>query len=217
MHYCPHSPVIFNSSNTSPTRMRPFAVCAVVMVSTFLSPRSCATTTSSAFSIDSYPSNRPRQRGDAIEFGKSASKSSSLELFRSNPSDHSPLEDSPWSGEDSYYDRLREASKDPIAFEKFVEESTSSGRDDGGGGGEKSSTVSSSSSSSSSVAMKGVKDVDGNDVARAPKKYVPIEEWDAGRKNGENMTKEERLQWECQRNGDQFKQNEILMRNLKRF
>ena len=123
---------------------------------------------------------------------------------------HSPLEDSPWQEEDSYYDRLREASKDPIAFEKFVEEFTMSSRD---GGGKKSSVAPSSSS------IKSAKDVDGDDVSQRTKKYVPIEEWDAARKNGdgENMTQEERLQWECQRRGDQFRQNEILMHNLKMF
>lgn len=64
--------------------------------------------------------------------------------------------------------------------------------------------------------------VSGNGVSTdddAPKKgkYVPIEEWDAQRKNGENMSKEERLQWECQRSGNQFRQNEILRQNLKSF
>lgn len=46
--------------------------------------------------------------------------------------------------------------------------------------------------------------------------YVPIEEWDAQRSK-ENMTSEERLQWECQRGGNQLRQNDILMHNLKSF
>jgi hypothetical protein len=122
---------------------------------------------------------------------------------------HSPLEDSPWQEEDSYYDRLLEASKDPVAFEKFVEESTMSSRD---GGGKKSSVV------PSSLPIKGATGVDGDNISeKKTKKYVPIEEWDAGRKSGENMTQEERMQWECQRSGDQFRQNEILTQNLKRF
>ena len=48
-------------------------------------------------------------------------------------------------------------------------------------------------------------------------KYVPIEEWEAQRSKKENMTQEERLQWECQRGGNQLRQNEILMHNLKSF
>lgn len=120
---------------------------------------------------------------------------------------HSPLEDSPWQEEDSYYDRLREASKDPETFEKFVEDSMSSRKD---GGEKKSGGV----SSSSSEAIKFARDHDEG-VSKKPKQYVPIEEWD--KKNSENMTQEERLQWECQRSGDQFRQNEILTHNLKRF
>ena len=55
--------------------------------------------------------------------------------------------------------------------------------------------------------------------SKAPKKskYVPIEEWDEQLKNGENMSAEERLQWECQRNGNQFRQNEILSHHLNSF
>jgi hypothetical protein len=166
-----------------------------------------------AFSIPSSPppSRRIRRREeDATEFSRksSAYTPSSLDLFGSNPpGDHSPLEDSPWSGEDSYYDRLREASRDPLAFEKFVEESMmeSIKKDDG----VKSSTI--------VVSTEGIDDVASSGTTTTKKKYVPIEEWDAGRRNGENMTREERVQWECQRNGDQFRQNEILRQNLKRF
>jgi hypothetical protein len=122
---------------------------------------------------------------------------------------HLPLEDSPWQEEDSYYNRLREPSKDLVAFEKFAEENIISRRD---GGGKKSSVAPSSSP------INGAEDDDGGDVSeKKNNRYVPIEEWDAGRNNGENMTQEERLQWDCQRSGDQFRQNEILRHNLKRF
>ena len=46
-------------------------------------------------------------------------------------------------------------------------------------------------------------------------KYVPIEEWDRDQK--ENMSAEERLQWECQRGGNQYRQNEILSHHLSSF
>ena len=36
---------------------------------------------------------------------------------------HSPLEDEPWQNDDSYWDALQVASKDPATFEKFIEES----------------------------------------------------------------------------------------------
>jgi hypothetical protein len=219
-------PDMLRSTNPSTAhRTRPLAACAILLISTCLSPphRSSGDTTARAFSIPSSPppSRRMRRREeDAAGFisGSRSGASSSLDLYRSSndpPSvDHSPLEDSPWSDDDSYYDRLREASSDPLAFEKFVEESMlwSSSKDDA----EKSSTVVASTSSSAAATT------EGNDAVASigtptKKKYVPIEEWDAGRKNGENLTREERVQWECQRNGDQFRQNEILRQNLKRF
>lgn len=46
--------------------------------------------------------------------------------------------------------------------------------------------------------------------------YVPIEQWDASRKK-EDMSWEERIQFEGQRDGNKFKQNEILRHNLKGF
>lgn len=116
---------------------------------------------------------------------------------------HSPLEDEPWKRDDSYWDALQVASKDPEAFEKFIEESM----------GRKAGTVSNN----------GMHDTTVNGVLEegAPKKkkgkYVPIEQWDAERSNPENMSAEERLQWECQRGGNQFRQNEILLHNLKSF
>jgi len=57
---------------------------------------------------------------------------------------------------------------------------------------------------------------DNDNKPKKKGKYVPIEEWDANR-NLDDMSNEERLQWECQRNGNQYRQNEILMNNLKGF
>lgn len=118
---------------------------------------------------------------------------------------HSPLEDEPWQKDDSYWDALQAASKDPETFEKFIEESMANR-------GKKPSDVVWSSSS----LMNGANG-NADDTAPKKKKYVPIEEWDAQRQNGEGMSKEERIQWECQRSGNQFKQNEILRQNLKSF
>lgn len=106
---------------------------------------------------------------------------------------HSPLEDEPWQDDDSYWDALQVASKDPATFEKFIEDSA------------RKKGVASNNNISNE-----------NDKPKKKGKYVPIEEWDANR-NLDDMTNEERLQWECQRNGNQYHQNEILMNNLKGF
>ena len=107
----------------------------------------------------------------------------------------SPLEDEPWKKDDSYWDMLQEASKDPATFEKFIEESTKR-------------------KGKPAHEMK----VNTSEVDTKPKKkgkYVPIEEWDAQQK--ENMSAEERLQWECQKGGNRIRQNDILMHHLNSF
>lgn len=126
---------------------------------------------------------------------------------------HSPLNDEPWEKDDSYWDMLQAASKDPETFEKFIDESmarsTRTRSNSSGQGGKHSAMVSPSENMS--------KGINGNDDMDGKKIYVPIEEWEEQRKNGEDMTWEERLQWESQRSGDQFRQNEILRQNLKHF
>ena len=139
-----------------------------------------------------------------------------LHLFKSPKS--SPLEDEPWKKDgDSYWDLLQQASKDPETFEKFIEESMErkkiqSGKTVGGDESYSSSVLSASSANGSG-------DGTGETTTKKKKKgaYQPIEEWDSSRQNGENMSAEERLQWECQRGGNQFRQNEILRHNLNSF
>jgi hypothetical protein len=71
-----------------------------------------------------------------------------------------------------------------------------------------------SSSGSNDVAkMKGDESDSANEKRKG--KYQPIEEWDAQHK--ESVAAEERLQWDCQRNGNRFRQNEILSHHLKSF
>ena len=134
---------------------------------------------------------------------KSTTKATThLQLYKKK---HSPLEDEPWKKDDSYWDQLQAASKDPEQFEKFIEDTMA-----------KKKNPSSSSSSSSSLASAYA----SAKQEEKPKKkgaYVPIEEWDASRSNKENMSSEERLQWECQQGGNKYRQNEILMHNLKSF
>eukprot|EP00985_Skeletonema_marinoi_P015353 scaffold7907_cov163-Skeletonema_marinoi.AAC.18 len=122
---------------------------------------------------------------------------------------NSPLEDEPWKKDDSYWDQLQAASKDPEQFEKFIEETMA-----------KKNKVSSSSTSPSTSSLSSAYDAAKQQEEEKPKKkkgaYVPIEQWDATRSK-DDMTKEERLQWECQRGGNRVRQNEILMHNLKGF
>ena len=122
---------------------------------------------------------------------------------------NSPLEDEPWKKDDSYWDQLQAASKDPEQFEKFIEETMA-----------KKNKVSSSSTTSSSASLSSAYESAKQQEEEKPKKkkgaYVPIEQWDATRSK-DDMTKEERLQWECQRGGNGVRQNEILMQNLKGF
>lgn len=132
-----------------------------------------------------------------------------LQLFASPTKKHSPLEDEPWKNDDSYWDQLQIASKDPEQFEKFIEETMA-----------KKKGLSSSSTSSSSLSSAYASAAKQQEEEKPKKKkggYVPIEQWDAQRSNKENMSAEERLQWECQRGGNQLRQNEILVHNLNSF
>ena len=111
----------------------------------------------------------------------------------------SPLEDEPWKKNNSYWDMLQEASKDAETFEKFIEQSTMKTKS-----GKLHHDVKKSETSygdESKPERKG--------------KYVPIEEWDA--QQSDKMTAEEKLQWECQRSGNQLRQNDILMHHLNSF
>ena len=133
---------------------------------------------------------------------------------------HSPSEEDDNTSA-SYDDLLREASKSPEAFERFVENSmmisSSNSNSDNNLEGKNSSGNNNIDIASSSEANANRHEIDEDGNDNISTKYVSIEEWEAQRKNGENITAEERLQWECQRNGDQFRQNYILTQNLKRL
>jgi len=79
-----------------------------------------------------------------------------------------------------------------------------------------SSSTTSPSPSSLSSAYESAKQQEEEKPKQKKGAYVPIEQWDATRSK-DDMTKEERLQWECQRGGNRVRQNEILMHNLKGF
>lgn len=119
---------------------------------------------------------------------------------------------------------LQEASKDPISFERFVAETMArrkkkKSNGDGGviGGSVKksSSTLASKADGTNGDVNGGVNGANGNADGIKKKGYQRIEEWDAEYK--ENMSKEQRMQWDAQRGGDRFRQNEILRHNLNSF
>ena len=108
---------------------------------------------------------------------------------------HSPLEDKPWDNDPSYFDRLREAAKDPATFEQFV------------------------------LASKNCSPATADEAERTTKRktgggYQRAEEWDAEqkeKKDGSGMTWEQRVQFEGLKHGNQVKQNDIMNRHLNGF
>lgn len=109
---------------------------------------------------------------------------------------------------DEFFKRITAAASDPKAFEQFVA-SDGDIEPTRAIGGEKNKgriihAVNDDSSSSSNKTVTG---------------YVRAEEWDRQlqekKKNMKNLSWEERVQFDGQRYGDQFNQNEILRHNLK--
>ena len=106
------------------------------------------------------------------------------------------------TGDNDYMKRLQEAARDPVAFEKFVMAKDkvvhSADNDDDKG--------------------TNLQGVDDDNVMKPSKQkgYQRIEEWDAQRTK-DDMSWEERVQFEGRRFGNQYHQNEILRRNLKTF
>lgn len=110
-------------------------------------------------------------------------------------------------------EELQRAARDPKAFEAYVlnrkrqqqqqtQTSTSAHED--------------SQSPSASNSDSPVND-NSNENKKKPSGYVPIEQWDEERKNNkDSMTWEERVQFDGLRNGNRFRQNEILRHHLRR-
>lgn len=90
---------------------------------------------------------------------------------------------------DAYFERLTQAAADPQSFEQLALQKE-----------EEETTA-------------------ADDQPKQERNYVPVEEWDAAQKNSTigSMSWEERVQFEGQRHGNRFRQNEILRQNLKGF
>mmetsp|Transcript_22562 Transcript_22562/g.32223 ORF Transcript_22562/g.32223 Transcript_22562/m.32223 type:complete len:209 (+) Transcript_22562:118-744(+) len=178
------------------TAFSPSTQLSLPSIHTSSSSPTAASTPHSSINLSNHHSNSRSTTSTQLHL---FNNSSSNKEKKNHKKKNSPLEDEPWKKDDSYWDQLQAASKDPQQFEKFIEDTMVK------------KNISSSSSSSSYTPQKAEQET--------PKKkgaYVPIEEWDAQRSK-ENMTSEERLQWECQRGGNQLRQNDILMHNLKSF
>jgi len=103
--------------------------------------------------------------------------------------------------EKAYFQRVTAAASDPEAFERMVSGDT------------KKTPL----AAAAAAKTNGTDDCDHDNNNKPRKGYVPVEEWEAEQKRkgmaGE-LSWEERVQFDGQRSGDRFKQNEILRHNL---
>ena len=134
-----------------------------------------------------------------------SSSSSSFSLNMSNPHNNNTFQQQPGESKDAYFRRITLAASDPTSFENAVlksEHNNNNKKTDDNNNMEQNSTTTT--------------------TTNEPKKtgYVRAEVWEEEqqlkRKNGQ-MSWEERVQFDGQRYGNQFNQNEILRKNLKGF
>lgn len=157
-----------------------------------------------------HPAARPAPAA-ATSFRPARPSSSSGVSLESHGVRHSPLEDSPWETDPSYFDQLREAAKDPETFEAFVAAN---------GNGKRPGTAARARAAPDG-GIRG--DGGGDEAPPKPKKkggYQRIEEWDEEikkKQDGSGMTWEEKVQFDGLRQGNQVRQNDILMHHLNSF
>lgn len=104
-----------------------------------------------------------------------------------------------------YFERLTQAAANPDTFAQMALEQTT--------------TTTSASSQNGNENKPSVVSTDHPNDSPPPR-YVPVEEWDAAQRNqtkGGLLSWEERVQFDGQRHGNRFRQNEILRHNLKGF
>jgi hypothetical protein len=129
----------------------------------------------------------------------------------------------PGESESAFMKRIQQLASDPKAFERAA-----LGKDDdpagGGGGGGRSPTSlpysSHSSGGNNGTDASSFVSNEGAPVARKQGGYQRVEEWDREQrelaKKG-TLSWEERVQFDGQRHGNRFQQNEILRHHLKTF
>lgn len=106
-------------------------------------------------------------------------------------------------------EELQKAARDPAAFEAYVLNKNKN----------KSDTDTGTGTNNGEIDAKRIDDSDGEESSQPPKKkngYVPIEQWDEQREK-DMMAWEQKVQFDGQRYGNRFNQNEILRSNLNRF
>ena len=116
-------------------------------------------------------------------------------------------------------EELQKAARDPAAFEAYVlnknKNKNKSDTDTGTGTGTNNGEIDAKKIDDSDSDGGG----DGEESSQPPKKkngYVPIEQWDEQREK-DMMAWEQKVQFDGQRYGNRFNQNEILRSNLNRF
>jgi len=131
--------------------------------------------------------------------------------------------------QDDYLRILQEAAKSPESFEKYVREKeklesceTNPHADHCGLSdipGLPNDDVIGSTNSAVSAKTTTTDAPPSGDESSSPKKgvYKRVEDWDAERKDKGIMTREERLQFDAQRQGNRVKQNDILRHHLNSF
>jgi hypothetical protein len=128
-----------------------------------------------------------------------------MSLFKGS-NDFSQSSDSWRQYDPAYLKALQEAARDPKRFEEFISKSSDLTAKDHLNPDKSTGIVKAHNSSEPCV------------VQEKKRGYVPIEQWDKEQKELlKEMSWEQRVQFDGQRNGDQFRQNEILRKNLKIF
>jgi len=100
-------------------------------------------------------------------------------------------------------EELQRAARDPKAFEAYVLK-------------RKLEQETTPENSSNSDLDQSDSDSPANEKKTSTSNYVPIEQWDEERgKNEDSLTWEEKVQFDGLRNGNRYKQNEILRHHLR--
>lgn len=132
----------------------------------------------------------------------------------------------PGESDTAFYRRIQQASSDPVAFEKFVleehQQSTpnSSSRQPKVNGTARTSAVSSKKSSQMAMTATDLSTTLDDSGESSPKKrgYQRVEEWEAEQQQkAKEVSWDERVQFDGLRNGNGFRQNEILRHHLNTF
>lgn len=124
--------------------------------------------------------------------------------------------------DEAFFQRLTLAASDPAAFEKMVMDQQQQEKEDGGSNNDATASDDDASGSPRQDDRSPPKDLTREEIDMINKRkgYQRVEEWDAElreRKAKGELSWEERVQFDGQRHGNQFLQNEILRKNLKGF